>query len=373
MSLPVTPRFVPFSYSVYNLLVQTTAVLTAGSADSSFPVSRLQAGTPTHRWRSLLGWNIISGFNNKLDVNAAGVLKVASVSTGNYASGALIAAAVQSALAAAVTSGTWSATYDTTTKKLSIGGTIAHALLGATGANIASGILADLGYSAADTVSSTSHLADLAAYHSREYILLDAGSSQSVTVGVFHGHNMSSGGTVTLYGSSASTPWSVSGTSQALAGDDLASKRLLFFGSQVFRYWAVVINDVQNTAGYSEVGVLHVGTYYEFTRAYKYGFHVTTDQQSKLQRALDGGALYVVQRKSPKKHTVKFEYAASADGTAYRAIEDIWGHVFFAKDPQNYPGAQTVYGVISKPADVTDSETIPGVVHIDVTLSEDLG
>lgn len=360
--------------SIYNLGLASATTITAGSADTAFPVTWLRDAVPSKRWRSKLGWNFVTGFNTKIDVVVDGVTKVATITAGNYASGSSAAAAVQAALAAAATSGTWTASYDAVTKKFSAGSTnLGFKFLFSTGANVKSGAGVDLGFAVTDTTSGSALLtAGSSSYHSREYVLFDLGSSMSVTIGIAHGHNLSAAATVTLIGSSASTPWATPGTSQALAGDDLTNKRLLTFTSQGYRYWAMVFSDVQNSAGYTELGVPYVGTYWVPARAYDYGHSRVAIRTSLAQRALDGGAVYMLVRKAPKMHRLNFRFLARADRDIYQAIEDAHGHVFLAKDPLNFLGSETTYGVLSE-GTVKDAELPDFQSNIDVTLSEDLG
>jgi hypothetical protein len=182
---------------------------------------------------------------------------------------------------------------------------------------------------------------------------------------------MASAGTVTLYGKTSANPWVSPGTTQALAGDDLTNKRILFFGSQSFRYWAFVFDDVQNTAGYTEVGILFVGTYWQPARGYEHGGTRQAEQLFEVVRA-DQGAAFVLSRNSPKTHAVNLAFMSRADRDSYQTIEDLHGHLFFARDP-NYPGADTVYGVISATASVSDETVEPPVYRFSLTLTENLG
>lgn len=363
-----TPRIAP---SIYNLAIAAITVITASSAEPSLPVAFVRYATPTQRWRSKLGWNIVAGFNDKIDFNRGGV-KVATIAPGNYATGALLAVAIVAALEAADAPPVWACAYDPVTKKFTISSDLAFVLLFATGANIATGAGKDLGYAVADTGSATSQLAGSAAYHSREYLLFDLGSALAATLGIAHGHNMASGGTATLYGKASANPWATPGTTQVLAGDDLANKRILFFGTQSFRYWAIVFEDVQNTAGYTEVGVPFVGTYWEPGRGYQIGAVRQAEALSAMTRA-DQGAVFVLVRNSPKNHSVAYQGLSRADRDIYQAIEDAHGHVFFAKDPQNYSGTETVYGVIVGPSQVTEMSGPGGLFVLDVVVAENLG
>lgn len=363
-----TPRIAP---QIYNLALSAGTVITASTAQLALPVAFLRDPIPSKRWRSLLGWNIVAGFNDKIDFNRGGV-KVATLAAGSYTTGAALAVAIVAALEAADAPPVWACAYDPATKKFTISSDLAFTLLFGSGTNIATGIGKDLGFAVADTGSATSQVAGSAAYHSREYLLFDLGSAQAVTVGIAHGHNMAAAGAVTLYGKSSANPWLTPGTTQVLAGDDLSSKRILFFGSQSFRYWALVFDDVQNTAGFSELGVPFIGTYWQPGRGHDYGEGRQAAALSTIVSAIDG-TLFIVQRLAPKRHQIHFRALSRADRNTYQTIEDAKGHVFLAKDPAGFPGSETVYGLITGTADVK-SETAPGPLYgIDVELMENPG
>jgi hypothetical protein len=363
-----TPRL---AAAAANLAIASTTAITASSQETSLPVAFLRDPQPTKVVRFRLGWNIVTGFNDKIDFNRGGV-KVATIAAGNYATGALLGAAIVTALTAADGATTWTCTYNAGTKIFTIGGSANFILLFATGANIATGTGKDLGFAVADTANAVSQVAGLASYHSREFILFDFGSAQAVTLGIAHKHNLGATGTITLYGKTASNPWVTPGTTQVLTGDDLTNKRILFFGSQSFRYWALVFEDVQNTAGYNELGVPFIGTYWEPGRGYQIGATRQAEALTQFARA-DQGAMFILARAAPKMHSVRWQGLSRTDRDLYQAIEDAHQHVFLARDPQNYPGTETVYGVISTNAQITEMAGPGNLFLIDATVAENLG
>jgi hypothetical protein len=363
-----TPRIAP---AASNLAIASTTVITASSQETALPVAFVRDPQPTKVCRFRLGWNIVTGFNASIDFNRGGV-KVATIAAGNYATGALLAVAIVTAMTAADGATTWTCTYDSVTKKFTIGGSANFILLFATGANIATGAGKDLGFAVADTANAVSQVAGLAAYHSREFILFDLASALPVSLGIAHKHNLGSTGTITLYGKASSNPWVTPGTTQVLTGDDLTNKRILFFGSQSYRYWALVFDDVQNTAGYNELGVPFIGTYWEPARGYQIGASRQAEGLTQFARA-DQGAMYVLARAAPKMHGVAWQGLSRTDRDLYQAIEDAHLHVFLARDPQNYPGTETVYGVLVSNAQVTEMAGPGNLFIIDATVAENLG
>src|SRR4051812_1376714 len=90
-----TPRIMP---TLYNLGLASATIVTASSQETSLPVAFLRDPLPTRKWRSKLGWNIVAGFNDKLDFQETAAVRVATITAGNYATGAAMATAVQTAL-----------------------------------------------------------------------------------------------------------------------------------------------------------------------------------------------------------------------------------------------------------------------------------
>jgi hypothetical protein len=356
----------------YNLALAVATIISASSYEVSLPAAYLLDPLPSKRWRSKLGWNIVAGFNDKIDFNRAGV-KVATIAPGNYATGALLAVAIVAAFEAADATPVWACTYSTTTKKFTISSDIAFTLLFGTGANVGIGASPKgLGFALADTGSAVTQTGGSAVYHSVEYLLFDLGSALAATLGIAHGHNMGSGGTVTLYGKTTATPWTSPGTTQVLVGDDLTNKRVLLFGTQSFRYWALVFDDPGNTAGYTELGVPYIGTYWTPGRGYQPAAQRQGVPLSTPMRA-DQGALYILARQSPKQHRVRYQGLSLSDRNTYQAIEDAHGHIFFMKWPENYPGSETVYGVITDTASVDDHGPLGDLFSFDVMVDENLG
>lgn len=351
-----------------NLLIRSATVITASSVDSGFPVAWLRDHTPTKPWRSKLGWNIMAGWNDKLDFNRSGV-KVATITAGNYATGAAMAAAIVTALEVADATPAWACAYDAGTKKFTISSDIAFTLLFGTGANITTGIGPDLGYAVADTVSAVSHLAGSVSYKSREWLRFDLGSAMAATAGVAHDHNLGASHTVKLLGKTSSNVWVSPGTTKTLDGDDL-NKRILFFTVETFRYWLILFEDTTNAAGYSELGVPFAGPVFEFERG-AFEAERTPEPLTMIMRAA-GGAIHKVVRPAPRRYDLSFRRISRANRDAYQAIEDARPHGFFVMDAINYPGKETVYGTpggFTTFGEQVDDLWQPGVI----TWAEDLG
>ncbi len=122
-----------------NVAALTGANLYASSQQSSFPVGAAKTSSQSSGWRSQIGWTVVAGFNDKLDFDEGGANRIATLTAGNYATGALFAAQVTTAMNAAAVDNTYLVTYSTTTHKFTIAratGATAVSLEWATGASV---------------------------------------------------------------------------------------------------------------------------------------------------------------------------------------------------------------------------------------------
>lgn len=274
---------------VTNRIQATATVLTASSSATGSPVSRLKDQLRSKTWRSAIGWTIVNNCNDALDFNRGGV-KQAAIAAGTYATGAALATAIVTALEAADATPVWACSYDAGTKKFTISSDLAFTLLFGTGAGLVKSIHLDLGYTSTDKGSATSQVAENAAYQSRHAVMVDLGAAATVRAGIVINHNSGAGGTHTLQGSASSllTYYGASPTvNQLLSGD--ANIRIAFLvAEQTYRYWRLLISDVQNALGYSEVGIWFAGPYTQPAISYGIGFTRTPDELSEVTIAMSG-------------------------------------------------------------------------------------
>lgn len=368
-----TPRIAP---AAYNLALAAATIIAASSYETGLPPSFVLDPIPSKRWRSKLGWNVVAGVFDQIQVTEGGVTKTGTIAAGNYATGALYAAAVQTAINAVCTN-VYSVTYSATTKIFTLArtsGVATVALPFLTGSSAVGGRSAhqDLGFSSTDKSASTSYVAEAAAYHSREWLLFDFGAAKAFCLGIGHGHNMGAGGTMTLKAKGSSDVWAFPSFTQGLTGDALATMRVATFGTQSYRYALLLIDDTGNTDGFSELGVPFVGTYWQPSRGYQLGASRQPVGLSQTMRAVDG-TLYMLTRDEPKQHSVSYVGLPLADRDIYQAIADARRHVFFFKWPQSYPASETPYGVITSSSPVNDHGPLGDRFSFDLVLDENLG
>jgi hypothetical protein len=322
---------------VTNLVQAVASVLTASSALAASPVTRLRDQLRSKTWRSAVGWTVVAGVNDKLDFSD-GTTRAATIAAGTYATGALMAAALQTAMNAVST--TCVVSYSGATFKFTISRTGTLSLLWSSGANATTNCGKDFGFStAADQTGSSSYTAPNVAYQSRQWLKADFGSALGVQAGIVINHNSGAGGTYTLQGN-ASDAWTAPSLTQALAGD--ATIRVAFLGSlQTFRWWRLLIEDVQNPLGYSEVGIWYAGPYVQPTVTYAAGFAKRWNELSEVSVGISGAHF---QDERPRQAAwalqwIEIPEADRATMAAAFALVPRGRNFFFAFDPVGTPTA----------------------------------
>jgi len=353
-----------------NRVWDSLAILTASSADPAAPVSWIKDQLRSKAWRSKLGWNIISD-KNKFDFIDNGVAKVATLALNNYATGAALAAQLTTAMnAVAGITNTYLATYDS--------GTFKFTFARATGSNSfgielsspdAASCAKDVGFIlGVDKTGATSYVADLAAYKSREWIKVNLGSALAVAAAVIANHNSGAGGTFTLQGHT-SDAWTSPDVSQVLAGD--AILRSAYFASATKQWWRVLIEDVQSSLGYSEVGIWYPSPYLSLT---SFAPELTDEREelSDIGYAVNG-AHFQTERQTRRSWELMFHNRSAADKAALIAILDavkVGRNFFFDFDSAN---PQIRYTFFDRGLSFEAQETDPVTWSVKARLLEALG
>lgn len=359
----VVPR-----YLYDNLLTRSATVITPSSEQASLPRAALRNPLRSDVLRFKSGWTIVAGFNDKIDFNRSGV-KVATVTAGNYATGAALATAIVTALEAADATPVWACSYSVSTFKFTISSDLSFTLLFGSGANVSADIAEDLGFAASDTSSGTSQVAGSTSYQSRHYVLFDLGSAASADYVVVINHNLSASGSARLVGDTTATPWVGPDVDQTLSGTSL---RIVYFSSASKRYWAVILSDVQNSVGYGELGIASAGPRLELSKGFSYQTTPSTDQLSQVTYALDGPH-YRLRRQERKVWTLGYKNLTDADRTALETMMTAMraGGAFFfnwdSADPTN-----TIYAFLETGL-TFPSAGAPGLWDATLTLKEALG
>lgn len=344
-----TPRFM-----WQNLIQLAGTSTTASSANAAFPKAWTQDPQPTKVWRSKTGWNVVVGFNDKLDFSEAGVARLGTLTAGNYADGATFAAHVQTQMNAAPgATNTYTVTYSTSTYKFTITrATGANALVMKwnTGANVSAGCATELGFAtSADSSGGATYTSTNSAYHSKENVRYDLGSALDVSTAIVTGHApVSSTGAIKIQGN-ATDAWTAPTVNTSLVGDDRIL--VLFIGStNTLRYWRFVIDDTGNSLGYSALGVPYVGTYLQPGRSVRIGYSENSDDLSIIVEG-DQGAFFQNKKPRRKRWDLVFPRLNLTDKNAIDSMQDFLGvgrPLYFSLDPANTP-SETRYGIFDRP------------------------
>jgi hypothetical protein len=248
---------------------------------------------------------------------------------------------------------TYTVTYDGTTNKFTIAratGSNALVLKFGDGANLTRSIHLDLGYTSTNKTGSTSYLADSVAYKSREWVTIALLVAATGALGCALNHNLSANGTATLLGN-ASDSWAAPTLTQVLS--DLTSDplplRLKFFTGASFAFWRLVLVDVQNNVGYTELGVFHVSNYIEPGYDFTTPWSERRDEMSTVSFA-DQGASYVDEKPTRKTWPLRWPALTPGEKTNF----DLWLNFvrvgkpfFFAFEPTLTPSF-TRYVMVTK-------------------------
>lgn len=243
------------------------ATLSHSSEEAGLTAENIQSIFRTKKWRSDSGWNIVAGVNDKIDITE-GVTgdAIATLTTGNYATPALMATEVQTKVDAAATDNTWTCTYNSGTRKFTIGHDEVETggIEWNTGASAATSAGEDLGYdTSADDTGGGSYVSDNVCRCSREWIGIDIAAATQCKKCSIVSHNFSSSAVVTLYRHNADD------ISAATAVDTItydADFMILTFDA-TFQYWWIHVDDIDNSDSYIEIGRAFLGDFDVMTRA----------------------------------------------------------------------------------------------------------
>lgn len=352
------------------------SLYTQSSEESASPHTFALDQLRSKAWKTALGWTIVAGFNDKIDITE-GVTgdATATLTAGTYATGALMAAEIQTQLNAAATDNTWTCTYDAATNKFTIGhdNTQTGGIEWSTGPNAATSAGRDLGYDvSADDTGAASYAADTVSYQSRHFLTIKLPASATVKFGAVLDHNLTASGTVLLLGNSSDS-WTSPGTTQTLSDENTAKTiRSLFFSDQTYQWWRFEFRDVTNQVGFTQIGLVHLGDYFQPTRAFAVNHTVNRDELTDIQEA-DQGAGFQDLKASAKVWLINFPGVTDNDVSSFDTMQDnrkIGRPLFFYFDPQNTAGDGD-YFHLRRP--ISRQKIPPTLWNVTVELRQSLG
>lgn len=125
-----------------------------------------------------------------------------------------------------------------------------------------------------------------------KYLIWDMASAVPVTACVILNHNLTTGATASLQGSTNNSDWTSLGSftmTRDDGGTTIARDPLvLYIGTVSYRYFRLVLADAANPAGYMSVARVFLGEFVEATRNYVLPWGVTPIDLSLKQRATNG-------------------------------------------------------------------------------------
>lgn len=313
------------------------ATLTESSEESSLPSENVQSAFRTKVWRSKAGWNIIAGVNDKIDITEGTTGDaVATLAAGNYATGALMATQVATAINAAATDNTWTCTYSTATRKFTIGHNEGGngetgGLEWDSGASAATSAGEDLGYdTSADDTGAASYVGDDECRCSREWLGIGLAAATQAKRLAFVSHNLSSAAVVTLYRHTSDD------LSAATAVDTVtydANFMVVEFDA-TYRYWWIHVDDIDNSDSYIEVGRAFLGDY-DIVEYMELGMELVPVDPSQPTMTPEG---YVGRNERTQFKRVNFNFAILSETDRDNLIAmygtiGAFNHFFFRPDP----------------------------------------
>lgn len=315
-----------------NELQESEILLAASSQEPTMPMEFVLDQVKTKTWRTLTGWTIIAGFNDKINWmrGASGPFTI-TITAGTYATGAALAAVIETLMEAAdVAQPFYTVSYSGTTHKF----TIAHAslnisLLWHSGADTATCAARDLGFSdGSDTTSAVSHTATSTSYQSRHFLIIHRSDGAKITAAAVAlvAHNIYSDPNMTFAATApiklqanATDVWTAPIFEESLTlldGGDVLDPCVAYLTGLTtpsYEYWRLLIDAGQNTDGYFEVGVLYLGSYIQPTSKIQSVSLVNEPEDfSDLVTAIDG-THYVDKRRARNRWGIEWKAAGPAD------------------------------------------------------------
>jgi len=273
----------------------------------NFPATNTQERRLSNPWRSAYEENTGGGFfeitaaNQKLYFNEGAGTLTATISIGTYNTSELAAQIkTQMDVAGALT---YTVDYDFDDLKLTISVGVGTFELEGTGSINA--IWGTIGYDAVDTGLAASHEADEIRIHTYEYISLDMAALTDFDMLFIFNHNIQTTGTLKWQFSDdnfTTTPLELSPTRDG----NIAVH--LFSAVQAYRYARIYIEDIDNPAGYVQVGRASINEMFMPEIGYRPGSSQPPVDKSILTESLSGEAMSI-QYPHLKRRTYGFDIA----------------------------------------------------------------
>jgi hypothetical protein len=362
-------------YGYDNEFTSSGTTITASSEETSFTAESLRDNFVTKQWRSDVGWNI-GAWNNKLDFTEIAIGdKTATIASGNYATGAAMATAIESAMDS-VGAQQYTVTYGS--NKFTIARDVPDYdfnLEWSSGANTAVSIGEDIGFDvSADDTGAASYQADNSSYKSREWVKFDLAAAAGLTVVALFNTNGGASDAYTIEANAADV-WTSPSYSQALSGT--GAIRIYNMSAETYRWWRILIEDTANTDGYSAIGIAFGGSHFEPARGVREGFSNTPKNLSEIV-VNDSGGIIQLSKGDRQVFVGRYEALSSSDEASFVTLQStagVGGSMLFELDPANDLTGKTYWMVLAEALDFKNRQ-ISGptqTVDMGIRLVEQIG
>lgn len=273
----------------------------------SFPAENTQGRRLTNVWRSSYQENTgggnfeITTSNQKLYFNEGAGTLTATINTGAF-NAADLATEIKNKMDVAG-AGTYTVTYDFDNLKFIIA--IDTGTFELEGTGITNAIWGTIGFNTVDTGLAASHTADYIRIHTHEYIQISLTSLASFNALFIFNHNIQTSGTLKWQFSNnnfASIPLEISPTRNGNIAVELLSI------IQSYDYIRIYISDINNPAGYVQVGRAWVGETFTPDIGYSSGGTENPEDKSVISESLSGESMSI-QYPHIERRTYKFDIA----------------------------------------------------------------
>jgi hypothetical protein len=183
---------------------------------------------------------------------------------------------------------------------------------------------------------------------SNQYWTINLGSAQVVNCACIAGHNLTSGATIRVEGSSDNFA-TIHFTSTIT--DWMVGPIVHFFASQTYRYWRFFISDAANPDLFIQVGRFFIGTYLQVTPSSEVPVSVGTFDTSKVSFSISGQS-YLDKGLTGQIYGFKFPNTTYAQKVLVDAFYDevsIGLPFFFVNTENNYSVFVPLYCVLENP------------------------
>lgn len=258
------------------------ATITSTSEHLNFPDDNVTHRWHTRSWRSRYGagsgWGtflITAASSDRLDFEETGGVNLAAILTpGTYTADSLCTHLKAQMEAVGGSTYTWEYLDDTNRFKVTSNGAGGGGILNlewVSGPNTARSVGDVLGHdmgAGGDDGGALTYTAEYDRIHTREEVIFDLGSTQAIQAIAIKNNNFQSDASVSIHGNPTNA-WASPAVTYTFGAIDNDLMVYFWASAQSYRWWKIIIEDVDNPDGYVEMGRVFLGGYFSPTRGFK--------------------------------------------------------------------------------------------------------